>query len=355
MPLVGKNPPARCRKHKKCGFDCWVGKIPWRRKCNPFHYSCLENSMDREAWQTIVHRVAKSWTWLKWLSTYTILLNILPKVICMFSELPTKMSMAFFTELEQIILNIVWNHKWTQIAKAILGKKTTGSITLLDFRLHYKAVAIKTVWSEVKLLSRVQLFVTPWTVAYYASLSMGFSRQEYWSRLPFPSPGDLPNSGIKSRSSALQADALPSEPLGKLQDSMVYHKNRSRNQGKRIESPEISPCLHGQLICDKGHRICDKEKINSVQSLSHVRCSVTPWTVAHQASLFITNSQSLLKLLSIELVIPSNYLILCRPLLLLPSLFPSIRVFSNESSSYQVAKVLESASVLPVNIQNWFP
>ena len=132
--------------------------------------------------------------------------------------------MAFFTELEQIILNIVWNHKWTQIAKAILGKKTTGSITLLDFRLHYKAVAIKTVWSEVKLLSRVQLFVTPWTVAYYASLSLGVSRQEYWSRLPFPSPGDLPNSGIKSRSPALWADSLPTEPPGKLLEHLVSSK-----------------------------------------------------------------------------------------------------------------------------------
>ena len=60
--------------------------------------------------------------------------------------------------------------------------------------------------------------------------------------------------------------------------------------------------------------------------------SVTPWTAAHQASLSITNSQSLLKLMSIESVMPSNHLILCRPLLLLPSIFPSIRVFSNEST-----------------------
>ena len=59
--------------------------------------------------------------------------------------------------------------------------------------------------------------------------------------------------------------------------------------------------------------------------------SVTPWTAAHQASLSITNSRSLLKLMSIESVMPSNHLILCRPLLLLPSIFPSIRVFSNES------------------------
>ena len=69
----------------------------------------------------------------------------------------------------------------------------------------------------------------------------------------------------------------------------------------------------------------------SVHSLSCVRLFATPWTAAHQAFLSISNSQSLLKLMSIELVIPSNHLILCCPLLLLPSIFPNIRVFSNES------------------------
>ena len=68
-----------------------------------------------------------------------------------------------------------------------------------------------------------------------------------------------------------------------------------------------------------------------VQSLSPVQFFVTPWTAARQASLSITRSRSLLKLMSIESVMPSNHLILCRPLLLLPSVFPSIRVFSNES------------------------
>ena len=70
---------------------------------------------------------------------------------------------------------------------------------------------------------------------------------------------------------------------------------------------------------------------SSVQLLSCVRLFVTPWTAARQASLSITNSQSLLKLMSIESVMPSNHLILCYPLLLPPSIFPSIRVFSNES------------------------
>ena len=61
---------------------------------------------------------------------------------------------------------------------------------------------------KVKLLSRVRLFATPWTVAYQASPSMGFSRQAYWNGLPFPSPGDLPNPGIEPESPALQADSL---------------------------------------------------------------------------------------------------------------------------------------------------
>ena len=69
----------------------------------------------------------------------------------------------------------------------------------------------------------------------------------------------------------------------------------------------------------------------SVQSLSRVRLFATLWTAARQASLSITNSQNLPKLMSVELVMPSNHLILCRPLLLLPSISPSIRVFSNES------------------------
>ena len=72
-------------------------------------------------------------------------------------------------------------------------------------------------------------------------------------------------------------------------------------------------------------------RISSVQSLSHVRLYAIPWTAARQASLSITNSQSLLKLMFIALVMPSNHLILSHPHLLRPSVFPSIRVFSNEA------------------------
>ena len=80
---------------------------------------------------------------------------------------------------------------------------------------------------KVKSLSRVRLFATPWTVAYQASPSMGFSRQEYWSGLPFPSPGDLPDPGIEPGSPTLEADALTSEPpyLLDLQKSREFQKN----------------------------------------------------------------------------------------------------------------------------------
>ena len=99
---------------------------------------------------------------------------------------------------------------------------------------------------------------------------------------------------------------------------------------------------------------------SSVQSLSRVRLFATPWTAACQASLSIIDSQSLLKLMSIELVMPSNHLILCHPLLLLPSIFPSIRVFPNESAlhirwpkywsfSFSISPSSESSQLLSSN------
>ena len=96
----------------------------------------------------------------------------------------------------------------------------------------------------------------------------------------------------------------------------------------------------------------------SVQSLSHFQLFATPWTAARQASLSITNSQSLLKLMSIKLVMPSNHLILCHPLHLLPSIFPSIRVFASESVLHirwpKYWSFSFSISLL-MNIQDLFP
>ena len=127
---------------------------------------------------------------------------------------------------------------------------------------------------------------------------MGFYRQEYWSGLPFPPPRDLPDAGIdpaSPMSPALAGGFFTTEPPGK----------------------PSSDC---------------SVQFSSVQSLSRVWLFATPWTTARQASLSITNFWSLPKPMSIESVRPSNHLILCHPLLLLPSIFPSIRVFSNESA-----------------------
>ena len=93
---------------------------------------------------------------------------------------------------------------------------------------------------------------------------------------------------------------------------------------------EHSSYLPAAFLTSKRGLHTPGEHHSSVQSLSHVRLFPTPWTAACQASLSITNSQSLLKLMSIESVMPFNHLILCRPLLFLPSIFPSIRVFFNE-------------------------
>ena len=87
---------------------------------------------------------------------------------------------------------------------------------------HYHLSKLHIYVLKVKSLSRVQLFATPWIVAHQAPLSMEFSRLEYWSGLPFPSPGDLLDPGIEPRSPALQADSLPTKPSGKLRLSCTH-------------------------------------------------------------------------------------------------------------------------------------
>ena len=139
-------------------------------------------------------------------------------------------------------------------------------------------------WTSVcvpaQLLSSVLLFATPWIVVCQAPLSMELSRQEYWHGLPFPPPGDFPNPGIEPASPGFPALA-----------SWFF-----------ITEPPGKPCLF---------------PFSSVQSLSRVRLFVTPWIAARQASLSITNSQSSLRFTSIESVMTSSHLILCRSLLLL--------------------------------------
>ena len=124
----------------------------------------------------------------------------------------------------------------------------------------------------------------------------------------------------------------------------------------------MSLALLGQLCSlNQNHPV---KFTRSVQSLSRVRLLVTPWTAAHQASLSITNSRSLLKFMSIESVMPSNHLILCRPLLFLPSIFPSIWVLSNESVlciwwpkywsfNFSISPSSECSGLIPLGWTGW--
>ena len=151
-----------------------------------------------------------------------------------------------------------------------------------------------------------------------APLSMGFSRQEYWSGLPFSPSGDLPNPEIERASLSRLHWQAGSLPLA--------------SPGKPCQRIRVLLLLRGHPLGFLTSKTGVLEGLSSVQSLSCVRLLATPWTAARQTSLSITNCQSLPKPMSMESVMPFNHLILCHPLLLLPSIFPSIRVFSNESA-----------------------
>ena len=105
----------------------------------------------------------------------------------------------------------------------------------------------KNVQVKVKLLSRLQLFATPWTVDYQARPSMGFSRQEYWSGLPFPSPGDLHDPGIEPGSPIFQADALTSEPPGKAQECSNYRTIELISHASKVMLKILQARLHQDI------------------------------------------------------------------------------------------------------------
>ena len=137
---------------------------------NPLQYSCLENPMDRGAWWATVHGVTKSRTRLKQFSTWLSLTN-----------------------------------------------STISDALIQEPRLPYCLIYLQCLLHACMLspFSRVRLFATPWTVVCQAPLSMGFSRQGYWGRLPHPPTGDLLDPGTEPMSPALQVDSLPTEPRGK--------------------------------------------------------------------------------------------------------------------------------------------
>ena len=154
--------------------------------------------------------------------------------------------------------------------------------------LEWVAISFSKAWKwkgKVKSLSHVRLLATPWTAAHQAPPSMGFSRQEYWSGVPFPSPLWL----------------------------LIYFKLIT-NLTWEVSANQLSnswSLIHSLFHCC---RSVTKSLSDSLQ---------TPWTAAHQASLSFTISQSLFKLMSIELVMPSNHLILCCPFLPCPQSFPA--------------------------------
>ena len=171
---------------------------------------------------------------------------------------------------------------------------------------------------------------------------MGFSRQEYWSGLPFPSPVDHVLSEFFTMTclSWMAIHGMTHSFIG-LNKAVVHVISLIRflwlwfsfclPSWIRIRGLRKLPGGRDWLWGKLGLVLMGRAMFSSVQSLSRVWLFVTPWTAARQASLSFTTSLNLLKLVSIESMMPSNHLILCHPLLLLPSIFPSIRVFSSES------------------------
>ena len=186
MALVVKNPLAM-----KEPQETWVQSLgresPGGGNGNLLQYSCLENPMDRGAWWATVHGVAKSWTRLKRLSTTHTYIYRLP------CEPPS------YHHFHPTPLG---HHRALNWAPCAIQQVPTLSVSL-----------------ATKLCPTL---VTPWTVVCQAPLSMGFSRQEYWSGLLFPSPGDFPDPGIETGSPALQADSLLTELWGKLKLAILY-------------------------------------------------------------------------------------------------------------------------------------
>ena len=153
------------------GFNPWVGKIPWRRKWQPTPVFLPGESHGRRNLVGYSPRGHKE------------------------SDTTERLQLHHADNIMWYWLNSIHHRTGDVLA---INRETINRV----FSLSRGKMMIIVQW-KWKSLSRVQLFVTPWTVAYQVALSMGFSRQEYWSGLPFPSPGDLPNPGIEPGSPAL--------------------------------------------------------------------------------------------------------------------------------------------------------
>ena len=202
----GKESACQCRRLKRRGFDPWVGKIPQSRKWRPTPVLPGKRHGQRSL-EGYSPQAAESWEQLSAHTDSRTASHEVDETHCDIREKrqrPLSDNTSPCGALSQDCLSCLSRIIVRVSASPRLSEKTSQS------------------------LSRVQLFATLWTVAYQASPSMGFSRQEYWSGLPFPSPGDLPDPGIEPRSPTLEADALTSEPpgnIGTFEDSS-YHPNK---------------------------------------------------------------------------------------------------------------------------------
>ena len=219
--ISDKEPTCQCRRHR-WRFNPWVGKIPKGGHGNPLQYFCLENPVDRGAWQATVHGIVKSLTWLKQLSMHVCMKNaeMLSNEKTLGSPLDNKEIKLVNPKGNQswIIHWKDWCWSWSSNALAAWCKEST----------HWKRVKVKDAgkdWrqeekgggSGLDMRSRfghVRLFATPGTVASQAPLSTGFSRQEYLSGLPFPFLRIFPTQELNPFSCTASGFVTIEPPLG---------------------------------------------------------------------------------------------------------------------------------------------
>ena len=221
--VSGKEPSCQWRRHKRCRFDPWVEMIPWRRAWQPtLVFLPGESHGQRGGLQATVHSVTQSWTWLKRLSTHACMpetqenwitpnvsedltLNTDPGIE------PGPLALQADSLVADSLPSEPLGKPTLNTMFAAAAKSLQSCLTLCDpidgsppgspipgilqaRTLEWVAISFSNAWKwkvKVKSLSRIRLLATPWTAAYQAPLSMGFSRQEYWSGVPLPSPNTM--------------------------------------------------------------------------------------------------------------------------------------------------------------------